>query len=444
MPENAGCGAGFQSDNQYRSPHGDSRLTRVDQDPNEEYVRPRCELHDGLQQRIRQELPIRCKRRRGQSRSQTCKKAPGARRAGEYLSLYPQARREHASKRQPHYAPFRFKPAGQVHSKGLATRPARQQGAIEHDNYHSDSLIEISTKFTATWNTGAQYDDTGVASWSSNNTGVATVQTGLTKGVKVGTPAITAIYAQPVQANVCSQGTPQCPTDPTSGSSNGCVTMFSQDGSNSSIFVGSDSNLLEGNLFFFNVNPPGGTFSGTSSNSSDTITPSSPVQGQEKAQVQTSTQSTSVGDRILTFTYSAPNCSASAPIAQSVTARKFAYLTNDSPPNLCGEAFGSDRTYTYTVFTHPDKTAVDSSNNLQGTLTSENTPGLTCGQVTGSGSLNANGQFTDHVSSLCSNQALTCADKTTQSLSVAGESVRSNGLQWTSSGVTYTNEGPTQ
>ena len=71
-------------------------------------------------------------------------------------------------------------------------------------------------------------------------------------------------------------------------------------------------------------------------------------------------------------------------------------------------------------------------------------PTLTCQTKTGNGSLDANGQFTDHVASACSSQPLTCTQTSTQSLSVADFPVRSNALDWTSTGVTYTNKGPTQ
>jgi len=65
---------------------------------------------------------------------------------------------------------------------------------------------QTQLKFTLTWSTGTQYDDTGSATWSSSNTSVATVQTGLTKGISVGSPKITANYMQAAQAKCLLRG----------------------------------------------------------------------------------------------------------------------------------------------------------------------------------------------------------------------------------------------
>lgn len=64
---------------------------------------------------------------------------------------------------------------------------------------------------------------------------------------------------------------------------------------------------------------------------------------------------------------------------------------------------------------------------------------------TGSGSLNANGQFSDLVA-LCSNAAIPACDKTyTQVFSIAqSPTVRTNTLQFTNTALTYTSQGPTQ
>ena len=131
--------------------------------------------------------------------------------------------------------------------------------------------------------------------------------------------------------------------------------------------------------------------------------------------------------------------------AETVTARQFAYLTNNNPSNQCALAYGTNKTYIYTVYTHPDGTAVVSGDDLDGTPVTESfNPSLTCSTITGSGSLNANGQFTDSISSVCSSAPLTCSQTSSQGLSVAGYLVRTNTLQWTSTGVTYTNNGPNQ
>jgi len=272
-------------------------------------------------------------------------------------------------------------------------------------------------------------------SWSTGNTSVVSISGSSTNpkanllGAGVGRTTVTGKIED---GNGCT----------VTGSGPSCTVDFSLDGDNNSIFVGSDANLLEGNLFFFNVNPTGGTFSASSSNSSDSITFSS-ASGQERFQVQTSTQSASVGDRTLTFNYTAPNCTQPVTVTQSVTARQFAYLTNYSPSNTCTLGFGTKQTYVYTVFTHPDKTAIDSTNSLQGTPVAESfdhTP--KCAQ-TGNGNIDPNGQFSDNIVD-CGNTPLTCSDTVTQTLSIAGVGVRKNTLQAGSNGITYTNDGPTQ
>jgi hypothetical protein len=218
-------------------------------------------------------------------------------------------------------------------------------------------------------------------------------------------------------------------------------------GGPSFIFVGSDPNVIGANTFLTSdgnggtsPKPSGGTLSATSSDSSDKATIiTSPALG---AQFTTSDQSTNSGDRKLTFKYSVNGGSASQSV--NVTARKFAYVTNNSPANSCTLAYGTNRTYTYTVYTHPDGQAAGNGN-ISGTAVTESfSPGLTCGQHTGDGALDANGEFTDLVASACSaNQAaLTCRDSTTQTLSVGGFQVRTNKLVWSSSGIAYTSNGP--
>ena len=64
------------------------------------------------------------------------------------------------------------------------------------------------------YNTGTQYDTTSSSSWSSSNTSVATVSTGLTNGVSVGSATLTSAYFQsvPVFDHPCQYVTPpSCP-----------------------------------------------------------------------------------------------------------------------------------------------------------------------------------------------------------------------------------------
>jgi hypothetical protein len=126
----------------------------------------------------------------------------------------------------------------------------------------------------------------------------------------------------------------------------------------------------------------------------------------------------------------------------NVTAREFAYATNDNPSNACSLTYGTDRTYTYTVYTHPDHAALASTDQLGGTLVTEGFNSPPCA-TTGNGAVNSAGQFTDRVR-YCSSTPLTCSGAFIQTLKVAGYSVRTNTLTFSNSGVAYTSDGPTQ
>ncbi len=213
------------------------------------------------------------------------------------------------------------------------------------------------------------------------------------------------------------------------------------------IFVGTDPKVISSNTFYASngdggyPTPSGGTLSATSSSSSDTV---NVISGPPpEVQFTTSVQSTNSGDRALTFKYTAGSQSSSQPI--NVTARKFAYLTNNSPSNTCSLGYGTSTTYTYTVYTHPGTgQAVDGTMGLTNAAVTESfSPAPSCGQHTGDGGLNANGQFTDDVT-YCSSSPLTCSETSTQTLAVAGFQVRTNTITWSSHGISYTSNGPTQ
>jgi len=199
---------------------------------------------------------------------------------------------------------------------------------------------------------------------------------------------------------------------------------------------------LYANQFSTSTNLPGGTLKATSSDTSDTA---NIVTGpQPDAQFTTTVKSAQAGDRTLTLAYTSPD-GQSYTQKFSVTALQFAFLTNSTPSNTCGLAYGTNRIYIYTVNADPGQQAVNGTMSLGGTAATESfNPALTCGQYTGNGSLNANGQLLDKVFSVCSSAPLTCSDTTTQSLSVAGYPVRTNSLAWTSTGINYTSNGPTQ
>jgi hypothetical protein len=277
--------------------------------------------------------------------------------------------------------------------------------------------------------------------WSTADTSIATASGRLIAGVGPGSTN------QLASGQVPTSGWRTCPfldENSTGGTNVFNVAIIG----NPYVFVGSDSHIIAANTYFAtngnggDPQPSGGIFTATSSDSKDTI--STTQSHPPKLTVTTQDQSASTGDRVLTFSYSLSS-GASIQLPTGVTARQFAYLTNNNPSNQCTLGYGTDQTYIYTVYTHPDKTAVDSSSGLDGTPVAESfSPALSCDTVTGNGALDANGQFSDHIQSACQSQPIACTQTNTQTLSIAGFQVRTNTLAETSSGVTYTNDGPTQ
>ncbi len=272
-----------------------------------------------------------------------------------------------------------------------------------------------------------------------NSTSIATVNYyGTHTGVSVGSTASNTFGTiQQTQDNRL-----ECPAEQfrPSGSVN-VVKLQLQGNQYNSIFVGTDPNLATPNSIFATVSPTGGTFTETSSASGDTFTA---VQSAGPGWVvTTTTQSTNSGDRTLTVTYTVsgqPSVSKSL----NVTARQFAYVTNNSPSNTCTLGYGTKYLYTYTPYTHPDHAAAQSGIGLSNTAVTESfNPQPPSGSGTGNGNLDANSQFTDRVE-YCSTAPLTISATITQTLSVEGYQVRQNLLTYSSSGVTLTNQGPTQ
>jgi hypothetical protein len=284
------------------------------------------------------------------------------------------------------------------------------------------------------------------STWWTGNTAIATANKNSIHGVAAGT---TNHYAEsdPMYWGI-RKAFNSCPISRPQTTAGTNVIDFKVTGK-SYIFVGSDPNELYGNHYTFTnragtepPQPPGGTCCAASSDTSDTVsqTGSNPP----IFQFTTLNQSTTVGDRTLTFEYDLSS-GEGASQQMSVTAREFAYATNNSPSNTCTLGYGTNRTYTYAVYTNPDHTAVLSTDGISGTAVSESfNPSLTCETITGNGSLNANAQFSDNITSVCSSAPLTCTQTSTQTIKVAGYPIRTNALQWTSTGVTYTSEGPTQ
>lgn len=222
--------------------------------------------------------------------------------------------------------------------------------------------------------------------------------------------------------------------------------QISGNGTNS-IFVGNDPEITSQygpNLFVATVNPSGGQLSVTSSDANDSFGYYT-LSGSPSAVVTTSDQSTSSNDRTLTFTYTV---SGDPPAQQvlRVTARQFAYATNGALSNVCSLGYGWEYDLPYTPYTHPDHAAAQPSIGLVGVKVTEtfNPSTISCGNITGDGALDDNSQWSDRLE-YCSTQPLpVCSSTNTQTWTVGGYQVRQNTLTIANTGLTYTNNGPTQ
>jgi hypothetical protein len=283
--------------------------------------------------------------------------------------------------------------------------------------------------------------------WTNNNSSIATASNATAYGVAGGSTSSTTYWDFNWYENdgmdCYSQFTPQSQSSPEN------AIDFKVDGRNF-VFVGSNSNITAANTFRAyggtdtaptTPQPPGGTFSGTSSAPGDGFA-SGTGGGLPQLTLTTNTASTSVGDRTLTFTYAVSGGSVARQL--NVTARQFAYLTNSTPVNSCALGHGTDQLFVYSVYTHPDRQVVDSNSGISGTPVSETfdqTPA--CFQHIGDGSLNQNSQLSDRIA-YCGTQPLTCQETRTQTIKVNNVSVRTNILVADSNGVTYSSQGSTQ
>lgn len=287
-----------------------------------------------------------------------------------------------------------------------------------------------------------QYFSPDTNGWTTSNSSVATVDSvGNVTCVGAGSVNISASWSDLIATTGQVCGAPSCPTANYGAPASGAIKPSLQltlGNQYSSIFVGSDPNLTTPNTLFATVNPSGGSFTETSSNSGDVFA----QQSTGTWVITTTSQSSTTGDRTLTVTYTVNSQQASQSL--HVTARQFAYATNNSPSNTCTLGFGTKYFYNYTPYTHPDHAAVQPGIGLSGTAVTESfNPQPPPNTVTGSGGLDANSQFQDTIS-YCSTSPLSSAPTVTQTLSIEGYQVRQNSLAYSSSGVTLTNQGPTQ
>jgi len=332
-------------------------------------------------------------------------------------------------------------------SYGCATCCGFYDVLLTPDPFAGPPDINNDDVIDATEQCGGEIDDVtgGGYDWRSTNASVATLPNRTLHTVAAGS----ARGSAEIQLE-WTHPAPSCPTQTFNPQQPVCVGSLDFSGTaNDFIFVGTDPNIVSANTYFLALasgTPSGGTYTGTSSNPSDTVTLTWEASlNLEKATIQTTVQSTQVGDRTLTFTYTPPSCTAALPLTQTVTARQFAYLTNPNPSNQCTLGHGTNYSITYTTYTHPDRNPINSESNLSNTPVTEsfNPSPLPCGTDSGNTILDANGLFVDDVAQ-CSSKPLTCSATVSQYISVGGYQIRTNTLTFNSNGVSIVNDGPFQ
>jgi len=252
-------------------------------------------------------------------------------------------------------------------------------------------------------------------------TGVAKVTSGYTSLVAVGTAnGLVNVNVPNTNIRLYCPDVEYSPTQSVS-----VIYLQVQGNQYSSIFVGTDPNLAPANSIFATVSPTGGTFTEVSSASGDTF--ANVTSGGPGWVVNTTTQSASTGDRAITVKYAV---SGEGQVSRSlqVTARQFAFATNNSPSNTCELGHGYLYKYVYTPYTHPDKAAVQAGIGIDGTAVPESfNPQLPAAWSTGTGALDANSQFQDYLG-VCSTSPLSISSTTTtRTISIEGYQVRQVG-----------------
>jgi len=300
---------------------------------------------------------------------------------------------------------------------------------------------------TADWSDSSQTNVTTDYAWWSDYGTIISVgnNSGNTSGVAVGSATISFIedfgsapYPQCWMYPDCSDKNDQSATSPGTA-----INLVVQ--GHSYIFVGSDPQFtIENKFYATTAQPSGGTFTGSSSESTDSFTTGT-TSGLQWASPYTTVQSTSANDRHLTFTYTLPDGTSSSK-QFNITSRLLAYATNNTPANTCSLGYGWKYQYTYTPYSRPDSQPAPGNSELNGVIVTEafSPTTIACGNQPGNGNLDGNGQFVDTVA-ICSTTAIpACSSTHTQTLKIAGYTVRTNSVTISNTGLTYTSQGPTQ
>lgn len=295
---------------------------------------------------------------------------------------------------------------------------------------------------------GTQAYLTGMSStkWSSSDTSKATVSTGVTTGVGMGSFNLNASYVGVIyNPHYCGRNVVYCPgNNQITGASPGTVkpTVAIQ-GNPTYVYIATDPTVIQVNAVFGQGTPGGGTYKWSSP---DTYISFDNASAQD-AHVEATNYTGGINDTKIALDYTY-NGQSAAQASAMITKRIFKYLSGDSVIEVAAYTgptqYGYEFQASYSVFANPGGVQVT---NGSGISTWESlTPVSSNVSLTpnfGQGALNTNSQLLDTLA-LVSNSPLppNLSIVDSQELAVGGIYVRTNTLTFTSSGVTVTNDGP--
>ncbi len=288
-------------------------------------------------------------------------------------------------------------------------------------------------------------------SWWTDNSSIATATGRQINGVAVGTTNHNAQSQLMYWGDKEDSGGGDCPLDRpvVSAPTNVTPKVIMQDPP-THVYVGQDSSIVQINAVFSQGSPNGGTYTWSTP---DTTTSFDNAHAQD-AHVTATNWTGGTNDTRIAVDY-AYNGVAAAQATVMVTKRIFERLCCDSVVQVAsynGQIYNGQPTWgyifqaSYYVIANPGNVQVADAGGVstkeQVTVTSSN---VNIVPNTGQGSLTVNSQLVDYPMSILSNASLPSGLNIVESQDwfVGSLYVRNNSLTWTSTGLTVTNNGPT-
>jgi len=300
---------------------------------------------------------------------------------------------------------------------------------------------------TAQYSNGTSYDMTSSTTWTSTNTSVATVSSsGMMNAMAAGSTDIDGEDEFIESDRICSWTGPYiCPTRILLGQAptNVMPTVSFNQKSPNFVLVGTDPAITIYNMQQAVGMPSGGTYAWSGTAGGLSFNPTSGTNA-DVTTITATARSQSLNDTTLTVNYTLNSVSANPPATKKITMSQFAYLTG---PTLVASPIGSGNygylyNGTYSIFTDPGQQMLGSG---YSDISVPETVSGCSGCTTGPGTTNAASQIVDKLG-IVSAQPLPSNLKivVSQTISVSSFSVRTNTLTFTATGLTVTNNGPTQ